>query len=111
MLKVGIPVCVRMWRFRREGRSNFFPHTSHGSHVRSLFRFGFDRISAGDVGDERLFGDVSGDREFDVFGDVNVETVSALFRNLDGVQCDVRSRGDICWGIVLWYTGDISGSE
>uniref|UniRef100_A0A182V1T6 Uncharacterized protein n=1 Tax=Anopheles merus TaxID=30066 RepID=A0A182V1T6_ANOME len=29
------PVCVRIWRFSRLGRSNALPHTSHGSMARS----------------------------------------------------------------------------
>ena len=33
-----IPVWVRMCRFNREGRSNFLPHTSHGSQVFSFLR-------------------------------------------------------------------------
>lgn len=32
-----IPVWVRMCRFSKDGRSNLFPQTSHGSQVLSLF--------------------------------------------------------------------------
>ena len=37
MLHVYVPVCVLMCLLRSEGRSNFLPQISHGSHVRSLF--------------------------------------------------------------------------
>jgi hypothetical protein len=53
-----------------------------------------------------LFGDVRGDRELDVRGDVKAEEL-----DLDGVLYDVRFRGDIWWGYDVVWWGDKSGSE
>lgn len=100
-----------MCRFNKDGRSNFFPQTSHGNHVRSRFRFGRGgpslvggvKVKAwSDDTDETLFGEVrsSGDRpkEYDVGGDVSDDASG----DVSDVLGDDRSRA---------LSGDVAGED
>lgn len=63
-----LPVCVRMCRFKSEGRSNALPQTSHGSNARS------PRVG-------RAFGDVRG-----IVIDVSIKSPALLAADEDDVS-------------------------